>query len=377
MLKFAKYIEKSGMTLSHMKNMMRAARAAGTPILRNKDQLRAHLNENTLPWLKNVPFVGEKLRSGIVNKLTDAIDGTGPSMTNLPSGFGNVTYVPRNFKEIAGPNYSPRAALLHELGHREHFSEDPLTWGRIIRKPFNTTPRSSAVETNLAETIANNNAILNMRNAGVPEHLIETYKTKTQSPFYNSYAQNLEFALGLRKTPFKPELYRTHAQNKANALKENIGVMSSLAAKGIKRGLNTAGNKIKNIWEGVQNRFNSTPRPLGGVQPPQPSSMPQPRIDPSRFQPPQSQPRIDPSRFQPPQPSSMPQSQPRIDPSRFQPSQPSSMPQPRIDPSKVDFNKMFEEIRNQQIRKSFEPMTEIPNYSHPTLRRYNVPYTVQ
>jgi len=47
-----KYLEKSGMNLSYMKNAIRAARAAGTPILRNEAQVMEHLNKTEPSWRK-------------------------------------------------------------------------------------------------------------------------------------------------------------------------------------------------------------------------------------------------------------------------------------------------------------------------------------
>jgi hypothetical protein len=190
MLKLAKYIEKTGMNLSYMKNALRAARAAGVPILRSEDALKSHIAQNVTPsFLKKIPFIGERMHDATTNLGTNALTLKGP--VAVPGH--NFVYMPRSFTNGAGQNYSPRATLLHELGHIQHMQEDPKSFGtmgqlnRVFSSPVNARSRM-----NLTETIANNNAIMDMRAANVPEHLIDTYKTRVQSPFHNSYGLNLE-----------------------------------------------------------------------------------------------------------------------------------------------------------------------------------------
>jgi len=196
MLKLAKYLEKSGMTLSYMKNAIRAARSAGTPILRNEAQVMEHLNKTEPSWIKKIPFIGENWHNENVQKTTDMVTAKGPAyFPKVPAleNSGNFVYMPRA-TEAAGQGYSPRAALLHELGHATHFNEDPITVKGIASRIYDS-PAVNAANTNLRETIANNNAILGMREGGVPEHLIDTYKDRVQSPFYNDYAESLTGSL--------------------------------------------------------------------------------------------------------------------------------------------------------------------------------------
>jgi hypothetical protein len=190
MLKFARYIEKTGMNLSYMKNALRAARAGGVPILRSEEALRSHLGQRVTPsFLKKIPFIGENLHNSVTNRTASALNSQGPAA--VPGH--NFIYMPRDFTTGAGQNYSPRAMLLHELGHIQHIQEDPKAFGAMYRlnRVFGA-PANVSSRTNLAETIANNNAIIDMRRANVPEHLIDTYKTRVQSPFHNSYGRFLE-----------------------------------------------------------------------------------------------------------------------------------------------------------------------------------------
>jgi hypothetical protein len=187
-------LSKEAMTLSYMKNVIRAARAAGLPILRSKAQLDSHLGENLAPILKKVPIVGEGLRKNFAGTAADVLDASGPMAFEGLPGLGEnakFIYMPKNFRAKAGVGYSPRAMLLHELGHAEHFAEDPMTWGKGLGRLGNSSVENASMR-NLSETIANNNAINGMRNASVPEHLIETYKERAASPFYNTYAKTLE-----------------------------------------------------------------------------------------------------------------------------------------------------------------------------------------
>jgi len=192
-----KYLEKSGMNLSYMKNAIRASRAAGTPILRNEAQVMEHLNKTEPSLVKKIPFIGESLHNKYLQKTTDMLTAKGPvyvpKVTALGNS-GNFVYMPKGSPLEAGQSYSPRAALLHELGHATHFNEDPITVKGIASRIYDS-PAVNAANTNLRETIANNNAILGMREGGVPEHLIDTYKDRVQSPFYNDYAESLTGSL--------------------------------------------------------------------------------------------------------------------------------------------------------------------------------------
>ena len=178
------------MNLSYMKNALRAARAAGVPILRSEDALKSHIAQNLTPsFLKKIPFIGERMHDAITSRGANALASNGP----LAVSGNNFVYMPKSFTNGAGQNYSPRATLLHELGHIQHMQEDPKAFGksRTLNRIFGT-PVNVASRTNLTENIANNNAIMDMRAAGVPEHLIDTYKARTQAAFHNSYGRSLE-----------------------------------------------------------------------------------------------------------------------------------------------------------------------------------------
>jgi len=151
-----------------------------------------------------------------------------PKVTALGNS-GNFVYMPRGGPLGADQSYSPRAALLHELGHATHFNEDPIGTKGIVSRIYDS-PVVNAANTNLRETIANNNAILGMREGGVPEHLIDTYKDRVQSPFYNDYAKSLTRSLNSPTGNMKlPERVMHGVVGRLNRFGQNITDSGGLA----------------------------------------------------------------------------------------------------------------------------------------------------
>jgi len=96
------------------------------------------------------------------------------------------------------PNtFSPRAGLFHEYGHAQHHLDDPKAFGKY---------RTSSPEALFAqERIANNNALLFMRQNNVPQSHIEYYIHNT-APAYASYLK--AFSRGPTKY-YDPAIYHS------------------------------------------------------------------------------------------------------------------------------------------------------------------------
>jgi hypothetical protein len=230
-----KKLEKEAMTLSYMKNAIRAARASGIPILRNEAQLAAHANEHYDSVFKKVPFIGDRLQRRNATQFARTVQDGGPAA--FPGYLGNqakFVYLPRSFTAEAGQHYSPRATLLHELGHLEHHAEDPLTLSSRLKR-YAYSPVNNASLTNLEETIANNNAINGMRAANVPEQWIDIYKAKSEAPFYNTYARRLN------RTAEKPTGHMNIGQYFVHQVKQK----GSNTAKNIFSKIRGVGNQPK------------------------------------------------------------------------------------------------------------------------------------
>jgi cytidylate kinase len=327
-------LEKEAMNLSYMKNAIRAARASGIPILRNEAQLASHFGENFGPGLKKIPFIGDRLQQNVASRFAKSLQDSGPiAIQNIP-GFGeNVrsVYIPKGFTGTAGPNYSPRAALLHELGHIEHFAEDPLTWSRVAKK-FTDSAVNKASLTNLGETVANNNAINSMQAANVPAQLVDTYKAKIEAPFYNTYANALNRA----------------AESPTGHMNLGQRFVHSAKQKG--------SDVVKNIWSKVRGANN---QPAAMIQPRPPSpSLPSPPPPPTT------------QSFGPPPPLPTAAKKPSImGGMKGMGGNLNAAKKP------FTFDKFKEALANRR-KKIFEPLSERPSYANPIAQEFNVPYSV-
>lgn len=192
---------KIAMTVGHMKSVLRDLRRQGVQIHRTPEQIRKSLVDEYQSRIGEVPLLGRYLAmadkkynvsQGLGKHISEVMDRGGP----MAMGDHTITsrnkhiYLPRNFTLAGGAATSPRAIALHEAGHMEHMLDD----SRGFQLALKGNNRQHAAELrNKLEAIANNNAILRMRQSEVSPEMIEKYK-QIVTPAFETYRRNLDNA---------------------------------------------------------------------------------------------------------------------------------------------------------------------------------------
>ncbi len=201
--------------MGHMKSVLRDLKSQGVNIHRTPQQMQRALTDQYQSRVSEIPLLGKYL--GKLDKKVGVSENAGKGVSGFlsirgPHAIHDKTvlsknkhmYLPRNFYlpgEATKTN--PRAIALHEAGHIEHMLDDPEGAYRAMTHT-KSGPRYRAELINKMEGIANNNAILKMRENGVPEEMIERYKQSLTPAFgtYRNSLDNIYKALPEGVTPF-------------------------------------------------------------------------------------------------------------------------------------------------------------------------------
>lgn len=192
---------KIAMTMGHMKSVLRDLKSQGVNIYRTPEQMQKGLTEQYHSRIGEIPLVGKYL--GAADKKINLSGRLGKGISGViglrgPHALPDKTilsknkhmFLPRDFSLSSQDKTSPRAIALHEAGHIEHFLDDPEGTYRALR-PRKGEGHYSAELINKMEEIANNNAILRMRQNGVSPEMIEKYK-QTVTPAFDTYRKSLD-----------------------------------------------------------------------------------------------------------------------------------------------------------------------------------------
>lgn len=193
---------KIAMTMGHMKSVLRGLKSQGVNIHRTPQQMQTALADQYQSRVSEIPLLGKYL--GKLDKKIGVSENAGKGVSNVismrgPHAMHDKTilsknkhmYLPRNvYLPGEATKTSPRATALHEAGHIEHMLDDPEGAYRALTHT-KSGPQYRAELINKMEGIANNNAILKMRENGVPAEMIERYK-QSLTPAFGTYRKSLD-----------------------------------------------------------------------------------------------------------------------------------------------------------------------------------------
>lgn len=225
-------------------------KAQGIPLIRTPEQLLKHTAdtvmqrtgkslEETFPGMTNQKMLRaseDKLKNlpgGYVHKmpsiiiprkkyLSKEVLGRQIDTNNLWSAINNSL---GGTPEQVNLDISPRKTLFHEFGHAQHHLDDP--------QAFKQTPLlGNMAEAMLArERIANNNALLFMRENNVPMPLIEDY-IRGSGDSYGTYLTGFKYDPSQYQAPHSLDMlywYRNNMNSKQAS--EKPGLWANIRAK--------------------------------------------------------------------------------------------------------------------------------------------------